>query len=95
MSEHDPLCPEYPSPHTDWTCQCDLIAKVRAEEQAKRTAADTNSGHFVRSLMLADLRAEVATLRDVVTPNVDFFYQKGRTLAFQQVLRLIDGGIDG
>jgi hypothetical protein len=40
---HDPLCPEYGRDYgecfsqsfSDAFCQCDLIAKVRADEQAK------------------------------------------------------------
>ena len=51
-SSHDPLCPEYGCDYgdcfsqsfSDAFCQCDLIAKVRADEKAKwtHTCPDNN-----------------------------------------------------
>lgn len=34
---HDPLCPVIPADanFSDWGCECDLIAKVRADERKK------------------------------------------------------------
>ena len=41
--DHDPLCPQSDPYSLDWepdqrhwSCHCDLIAKVRADEQAKQ-----------------------------------------------------------
>ena len=35
---HDPLCPVIPADanFSDWGCQCDLIAKVRADESKRK-----------------------------------------------------------
>ena len=41
---HDPLCPVIPADKnfSDWGCQCDLIAKVRADQiERARTAKAT------------------------------------------------------
>lgn len=35
---HDPLCPSYGNPPWFATCQCELIAKVRADERDKYSA---------------------------------------------------------
>lgn len=41
--DHDPLCPQsdlysldWEPDQRHWSCHCDLIAKVRADEQAKQ-----------------------------------------------------------
>lgn len=55
MMTHDPLCPQEPhSGHDD--CQCDLIARVRADERA---AATWNQDTVITRRVLADLRAKV------------------------------------
>ena len=52
MSVHDPLCPDYPHARRV-VCQCDLIARVRAEYNEREAVAEA----------LADLRAKVEALR--------------------------------
>ena len=54
--QHDPLCPVASPLHGNW-CQCELIAKVRADERERSPVV------YERDLApLADLRAKVEAL---------------------------------
>ena len=60
MSVHDPLCPDYPHARRV-VCQCDLIARVRAEYNEREAVAEA----------LADLRAKVEALNGILTAKFD------------------------
>ena len=54
MSDHDPLCRWKPGILS--FCECEVIAKVRADERERHTVNNP--------LLLADLRAEVQVMKD-------------------------------
>jgi hypothetical protein len=98
MSDHDPMCrqADTPLPYGIDGCDCDLIAKVRADEHGKTHVTSTGlSGRAdfaqVRSQTLADLRAKVETLR--ARPIATFDGYTG-LVALDQVLALLDGSND-
>ena len=71
---HDPLCPRIQHALEHWlsdcdssecdaiTCQCDLIAKIRADERAK--CIDVLDAHHPRCTEPCDLCAEWSALRE-------------------------------
>lgn len=67
MDDHDPLCPtpkclESDGPRcdsTDHICQCELIAKVRADALAKYEAAQPHDYIVVNSRYLRDLKSAI------------------------------------
>jgi hypothetical protein len=86
MSEHDSLCcaPQYwHSPGTPMaTCQCDLIAKVRADEREFLAPEVPMARDDLRN----ELRAKVQALLDETERGA-----WDRRDALELVLRLIDG----
>jgi hypothetical protein len=94
-TEHDPLCPWYPDDAslTFFGCQCDPIARVRADE---RERTNTVRGHRrigaeARDDLLSDLRESVAALEDVGCARVLGGCDCRRSEALRDVLALLDG----
>jgi hypothetical protein len=89
MSDHDPLCryPTFPMTGPD-ACDCELIAKVRADERAR--CEDRTEG-LLHTLLTyrTDLRAQVNMLGVVNRATADFGEDYG--IAIDDVLALIDG----
>lgn len=93
MSDHDPLCrwPDRWAPRSQ-NCDCDLIAKARADERYKRiNPYDDYTIHQIsdaaRAQVLADFRAQVEALR---APVIDD-YSGGWDAACIDVLALFGG----
>ena len=87
MTGHDPLCRyEVDGLGPVGWCDCDLIAKVRADERGKWLAYDD----VLARDAWADLRAQVEALREKwLTRDWDYY------AALDDVLDLIDGSGDG
>ena len=88
---HDPLCRYSWNPKAEpGACDCDMIARVRAEER-KQIVAEYVPVIMEHLRILADLRARVESLRPGVLWDP---YQDGNpdVVLRADVLALLDGG---
>jgi hypothetical protein len=85
MTEHDPLCPVTGPLHANW-CQCDLIAKVRKDEEKQWLRAVADGMVMVKQQTKADLRAKVEAL-----PIEHNYGAVPYCISRPRVLDLIDG----
>jgi len=86
------LTPDVVEEARTFPCECDLIAKVRADEREKAIARHTIQRERLRVVMRADLRANVEALHVLVTTND--LLGTTRYVRLGDVLALIDGSGD-
>ena len=94
---HDPLCQADPLDDI-YFCVCEFIAKVRADERAKRiNPYDDYTIHQISDAALADLRSHVQALptRGIGARVINGELETFGLVERAEVLDLIDGRSDG